>query len=277
MESLLAQPPVQSGLAPFLASLLLAAALWRADARWQGLAIVGGLLLAVLLIIGPTLLPLTSTRKIVVASLALPLLTLALDSPAVGYRARLAAVVLAGIAALLWVLWPVLLRREAGEAMMLAGGLTLYAAAVLLVLARLERDCARLAGAGMALAVATGAAAVIGASALYGQLALALAAALGGLTVLRGLRCALGGACFGLAGFVAVGVPLALLGAAASVYARLPPTALPLLALSPVAALIPLGRRRPDWQRVIIAAASTLPLSAIAVYLTWRAAGDMVY
>jgi len=275
MESFFAQPPVQSALAPFVASLVLALGLWRAPARWQGLAIVAGLLLAVLLIIGPALMPLTSTRKIVVASLGLPVLAILLDVAPWRWRARVGVAVLLAVLALLWVLWPVLLRREPGEAVLLGAGLALYVAAVLVVFARLGRCCARLAGAALGFAVATGVMVIMAASALYGQLAFALAAAVAGLTVVRLWRPGLdeNAACFGLSGAMAVAVPLALLGAAASVYARLPMTALPLLALSPLLALLPLAMGRPAWLRVVIAGLLTLPPSAGAIYLTWQAAG----
>jgi len=279
MDPWLAQPPVQSGLAPFVAGLLLGAVLSRAGPRWQGLAIVGGLLLAVLLILGPALWPLTSTRKIVLASLALPLLAMALDGAAVSRRGMVTAVVLSLLAVLLWVLWPVLLRRETGDALSLAGGLGLYVSTVLLLFVRLGRDWARLAGASMGLSLTTGLAAIIAASALYGQLAFALAAAVGGLAALRGVHPGLpeGEACFGLAGAVAVGVPLALLGAAAGVYAKLPFGVLPWLALSPALALIPLAARRPAWLRIVAAGVLSLPPAAVAIYLTWRAAGDIAY
>ncbi len=275
MESFLAQPPVQSALAPFVASLVLAVALLRAPARWQGLAIVAGLLLAVLLILGPALTPLTSTRKIVVASLGLPLLAMALDLSPLRWRTGVGIVVFAAVLALLWVLWPVLMRGAPGEAVLLGGGLALYVAALLMVFARLGQCCARLAGAALGVAVATGVAAVLAASALYGQLAFALAAAVGGLTALRLWRPGLegGAGCFGLGGAMAVAVPLALLGASASVYARLPVMALPLLALSPLLALAPLATQRPAWLRVVVAGLLSLAPSAGAVYLTWQAAG----
>ena len=275
MESFFAQPPVQSGLAPFVASLVLAVALLRAPARWQGLAIVGGLLLAVLLIIGPALTPLTSTRKMVVAGLGLPILALALDVASLRRQMKGGVVILAAGLALLWVLWPVLLRREPGDAVLLGAGLALYVSVVLLAFARLGQCCARLAGAALGFAVATGVVVIMAASALYGQLAFALAAAVAGLTVVRLWRPGLGGsdACFGLAGAMAVAVPLALLGAAASVYARLPVMALPLLALSPLLALMPIAAQRSAWLRVVIAGLLTLPLSAGAIYLTWQSAG----
>ncbi len=275
MVSFFAQPPVQSGLAPFVASLVLAVLLLRAPVRWQGLAIIGGLLLAVLLTIGPALMPLTSTRKIVVASLGLPMLAVLLDVAPLRWRVRVGVVVLLAVLALLWVLWPVLLRREPGGAALLGIGLALYVAAVLVVFARLGCCCARLAGAAMGFSVATGVAVIMAASALYGQLAFALAAAVAGLVAVRLWRPGLAenDACFGLASAMAVAVPLALLGAAASVYARLPMTALPLLALSPLLALIPLAAGRPAWLRVVIAGLLSLPPALGAIYLAWQAAG----
>ncbi len=275
MESFFAQPPVQSGLAPFVASLVLALALLRAPARWQGLAIVTGLLLAVLLIIGPALLPLTSTRKMVIASLGLPVLVLALDVTSLHRRMKVGIAVFLAVLALLWVLWPVLLRREPGDAVLLGGGLAVYVSLVLMAFARLSLCRARLVGAALGFAVATGVVVIMAASALYGQLAFALAAAVGGLAVVRLWRP--GGdeadACFGLAGVMAVAVPLGLLGAAASVYARLPVMALPLLALSPLLALMPCVLPRPVGLRITVAGLLTVPSSAAAIYLTWLAAG----
>lgn len=275
MEPFFTQPPVQSGLAPFMASLVLALALLRASARWQGLAIAGGLLLAVLLIVGPALMPLTSTRKIIVASLGLPMLVMVVDGMPLRWRVKVGGVVLAAGLFLLWVLWPVLLRRLPGEAVMLGGGLAIYVSVVLAVFARLGRDCARLTGAALGFAMATGVTAILAASALYGQLAFALAAAVAGLAVVRLWRPGLAGdeACFGFSGAMAVAVPLALLGAAASVYARLPMVVLPLLVLSPLLALVPLAAQRPAWLRAIVAGLLTLPPAAGAIYLSWQAAG----
>ncbi len=275
MESFFAQPPVQSGLAPFVASLVLAVALLRAPARWQGLAIAGGLLLAVLLMIGPALMPLTSTRKMVVASLGLPMLVLALDVTSLRRRMKVGIAVFLAVLALLWVLWPVLLRREPGDAVLLGGGLAVYVSLVLMTFTRLSLCCARLAGAALGFAAATGVAVIMAASALYGQLAFALAAAVAGLMVVRLWRPGRdeADACFGLAGVMAVAVPLALLGAAASVYARLPVMALPLLALSPLLALVPFALQRPVGLRVVIAGLLTVPSSAAAIYLIWLQAG----
>ncbi len=279
MDAFLAQPPVQSGLAPFVVSLVLGAALLRASARWQGIAILGGFLVAVVLIVGPALTPLTSTRKIVLASLAVPLLALALDYGIAGRWPKYAVIVLSAIAALLWVLWPVLLRLDVSDALLQGGGLALFVAVVVLGFGLLSAHCARFAGAAVGLSLATGAAVILAASALYGQLSFALTAAVGGLAVLRLFVSDVdkNTACFGFASAIAVAVPLALLAAAASVYAKLPVTTLPLLAFAPLLALVPLVGQRPAWQRGVVAALLALLPSAIATYLVWASVEDSGY
>lgn len=275
MQDLLAHPAVQSAAAPLMVSLILAALLWRASARWQGLAIVAGFVTSVVLITGYPLLPLTSTRKIILASLALPLLALASEFLLKKPIARIVMITLITATALPWIIWPVLSRMEMGEALPLAAGLMLYVAWSVGIFIAWGNSPERTGSAALAMAIGTGAAAMIGASALYGQLGFAVAAAMGGL-LLRWMI-APGRNGFGIAAAVAVAVPVALIGAAATVYAKLPWTALPWLALIPFAARIPVVPRSSRWLRVplmtVISALPALP----ALWLAWRAAGDVMY
>lgn len=282
MEAFFAQPLVQTVLLPLLASLLLALGLLGHSPRWQGLAILLGFLLAVLAIVGPALTPLTSTRKIVLVSLFIPLLALGLDTHRLKTGLKLFLLSLASGAALLWVLWPVLSRQELADAVLQAAALVAYVLVIVLGFVRLSQCCARFTGAAVAFAVATGVVVMLGSSALYAQLSFALAAAVGGWVLARLFRPSLlanrpshDAGCPGLSSAMAVAVPLAVLGAAASVYARVPMTTLPLLAIAPWVALIPLVAQRPAWLRMSVAGALVLGVSAPAVYWVWSAVAAM--
>lgn len=275
MEQLLAHPAVQSAVAPLIVSLALAVALWRASARWQGLVILAGFMTTVFLVTGLTLMPLTSTRKIILVSMALPLLALLSEFIKVRSVARVSLLAILTAAALLWVIWPVLLRMEVGAALPLAAGLMAYVAWTTVMFIAWEGSPERTGSAALALAIGTGGAAIIGASALYGQLGFAVAAAMGGLLLRWMLSPGRNG--FGLATAVAVAVPLALLGAAATVYAKLPWTTLFFLALVPLAVRIPVLPGKSRWMRVPVMTLISLLPALPALWLAWRAAGDVIY
>jgi hypothetical protein len=276
MDSLLANPVFQSAVAPLLVSLGLAMALWRAEARWQGLAIAGGFLAALWLITGLSVTPLTSTRKIVLASLVLPLLALTLELlAALKPKLRLAILAVLADTVLIWVLWPVLRRMEWGPAVLETAALGLYVAWLIVATGLLAARTERLGSAALALAIGTGGSAFIAASALYAQLGFALAAATGGL-LLRWLIWP-NQVGLGLAAAMAAAVPLALLGAAGTVYTQLPWTVLCCLALIPLAALIPVMGGGSRWLRVPLMTVIALLPALPALWLAWRAAGDVIY
>lgn len=275
MGDVFANPAFQSAVAPLVVGLTAAVLLGRANARWQGLAILAGFLAALALITGLSLLPLTSTRKIILASLGLPLLALALDGKVRRWVVRLTILVVLVAGALSWVIWPVLLRMEMLEALAQLAGLILYVAWLVSIFHAWEDNPERTGSAALALAIGTGGTAMIAASALYGQLGFALAAAMGGL-LLRWMIWP-GQNRFGLSAAMAVAVPLALLGAAATVYAKLPWTVLPCLALIPLAAGIPVASQGSRWLRVPLMTLISMLPAIPALWLAWRAAGDVTY
>lgn len=274
MHALFAEPAVQSAIAPLVVGVAVAASLRHRGAEWQALAVSAGLLLAVLLIVGPQLTPLTATRKLVLAALVLPLLVALLSSrPRVAWLAALGG----SLAALLWLLWPVLARVGATEAVQLAGvpviGVLLYLLPSRLLAAR----PARLAGAGMAAGLGTGVACILGATALYAQLAFAVAAAFSGPILVWLWRRGLPPANTSLPLFCSVIIPLALLGAAATVYASLPPVSLLALGLIPWASLLPLWRGHAAlWQGLTAFGLGLLP-AVLAIGLAWEAGGGPMY
>jgi hypothetical protein len=279
MASILAHPAFQSAVAPFAASLLMALLLRRAGVRWQGLAVLAGWLAVVGLAVGFQFEPLTSTRKIVLLSVLLPVLALGLEWSPLTIRTRLA--VLAGLAcaAMLWILWPVLARTGLAEALPQAAGLLAYVVFVVLAFGLLARNRVEpLGGAALAMSLGTGGAAILGASALYGQLGFALAAASGGLILPWLMRPHL--PVLGSMAAMAVAIPLAFIGAAGIVYADLSWWVLPCLALVPVAARLGwkfIGNMESVWGRMILVTLAGLLPALLGVWISWQSSGDMIY
>ncbi len=285
MEELLTHPIFQSALAPLLSSLVVAVLLHRTGNLWQGLAVVTGVFVAVLLITGLSLQPLTSTRKIILCSLVLPFLAvplLRMNCPVI-YRAFLLSTAMAGAA--LWVAWPVLGRQE-GLALWLTGTrVALFAAAIGGGMSWLDRvDVPRQGGVMLALGIGVGASAFIAASALYAQIAFSVSAAVGGLLLVvllepsikilgsDKMKSGLGGL-----SLFAVAVPLGLIGGAATVYAKLPGTALISLAVIPLVAAIPVFRQLNPWVSATLTTLSGLILAVPAFWLAWGVAETMSY
>ena len=280
MQDLLAHPAVQSAVVPLVSSLVIALILHRADNLWQGVAVVAGVFVAILLITGLSFQPLTSTRKIILCSLVLPFAAVPLylmKCPAI-YRTLFLSVAMA--CAAVWVVWPVLGRQQGLELWLTGGRVALFAAAIGACMSWLDR--ARVPGQGgamLALSIGVGASAFIAASALYGQLAFAVSAAVGGLLLVvllapkinilgsDQMRSGLGGL-----SLFAAAVPLGLIGGAATGYAQLPGVALISLVLIPGVAAIPLFRRFNPWISTTLTTLSGLILAAPALWLAWQAA-----
>jgi hypothetical protein len=302
MQALLAHPAFQAAVAPFLVTLVLALFLRRWGLVWQGLALIAGLLVTVWLTTGLSLQPLTSTRKIILCSLGLPFLALL-----VGFLNRRATQILPGLLAALllavaaiWVAWPVLSRQHGWALWAMAGQVAVYAAVVGGALLSLtggrmfaneggRSDASLTAGARfaqqggaiLALAIGTGAAAIIGASALYGQLAFAVAASTGALLLAALLfwqwKSEESVANLQPMALLAAAVPLGLLGAAASIYAKLPAIALLFLACAPLVVRIPLVSAANPWLRLTLATLLASVPVVPALWLTWQAAGPVSF
>ncbi|WP_455199464.1 hypothetical protein [Kaarinaea lacus] len=282
MQDLLAHPAFQSAVAPLLCGLVVALILRRFGVMWQGLAIVTGLFVAVWLTIGLNFQPLTSTRKIILASMVLPFASFLLVRASLPVRYQ--AVTLAVIAALvvLWVIWPVLGRQEGLEVWMTGGKVAVYTALVTGLLAWFSRDdMAREGGALLALGIGTGASAFIAASALYGQLAFAVTAALGGLLLVLLVLPGKGGINTGIGSFAvfAAAIPLAVIGGASTVYAKMPGMALVFLVMIPVFAAIPLDKKlnvQNLWIRGSLAAVLGFLPAIPAIWLALDASEPMM-
>jgi hypothetical protein len=238
---------------------------------------------------GLTLQPLTSTRKIILCSLALPFLLLLLEmipqisrTTWVKLTAQILPAVLLISAAALWIIWPVLHRQEGVAAWTMALPVVLYSAVIIAGTGLLGRRTpakafSTQAASALVLALGTGATALIAASALYSQLAFAVSAATGAVIVVAMFGSSKQSTRFGMLSLYAAAVPVALIGAAATVYAQLPPLVLLCLVLVPLVAWLPLIKPQQHWLHLIVtclwASVPVLP----AVWLAWRAAGPVSF
>ena len=183
-------PGFQSAVVPFGVSLVLGGALART--RLAPVAIFAGVMACVYLAVGPDLFPLNATRRIIVLTLVALGLGLVVDrlpgrmAPPGGVRAALAGA--AGAAAGVWVTLAALANRDAGEALVL-GGLVGAAGAVLAVgFDRLAGRPVRAGCAALGAGLGVGAATILSASALLGQIGLALGSAAATTCSVRNLR-----------------------------------------------------------------------------------------
>ncbi len=274
MEPALFQDPViQTAAVPVAVTLLLFAPLRHRAGIWAWLAVVAGWAAALYLIKGFDLSPLRSTEKIVAATLGGLLLGLALEWWRPPRRWLIVLLALFAAAAAAWLLWPRLKRLEGVDLWMMAV-LPLGVAVAVAALADLRRHPGRAEGALPLLAAATGGCAMLAASALYGQLALALAAALAIPVAL----CLTARPPAHLPWFVLLPGALlcALLAAGAVAYARLPwPAFAALVSIASLAWLVPLSRSR--RAALLVALAAGAVPAAVALHFTWKAAGGPLY
>jgi hypothetical protein len=266
LSSWLDHPAVQGGIAPLAVALVVAALL--SGTRYAWLAVAAAYVTAVALSGDWQFDPLTAARKLVVTGLAFAALGVVFDAAAVQWaRAPLVLAIAAGLASL-WVLQSVLRQRTGTELVLTAGGVAVFVAVMVALVSRLRDDGIRAGAAGLALGLATGVAGVLSASIGYLLGGMSVAAASGALLfvqVVRGRAIAAGHT-----GTLSIAVLTALFAVATLLLAQLPWYALPLLALVPLAASLPL----PDGRlaRPATAAAYTVAAACVPIAAAWVAA-----
>lgn len=266
MEDLLSNPAVQGGVAPFLAALIVALAL--SPFRLGGLAVVAAFLTGAHFVFGLQFSPLSATRKVLLLTLAAPLVGLLVDFAFRPTRLGAALVALAAGAGALWAFWPVIASRPSAEAWRL--GATAAAAAAFTVAfaqSQLAADGIRAGAAGLALGLGSGIAAIIGASAAFGLQGIALGAGAGAFVLpqmIRGKK-AFAGATFAVTAMLAG----SLVAAATMILAQVPWYSVLLLALVPVAARLPLPRAAPVWLQAVLCSLYGFVPAGAACALAW--------
>lgn len=268
MHELLHHPAVQGGLVPFFVALLVAELLQRL--RLSGLAVAAGFAVTVYLVVGFSFESLTAARKIVLLGLAAPVATVVLmPFNAAWVRPLLAA---AGGGAAIWVAQRILQQQGPTNMFLWSAGIALYCGWMVYWMDMLSAHPARAASAGVALGLGTGAAALLGASALLGLYGMSLGAAAGAFLLIQMLTNSRLPA--GRPFTLPLSLIAALTGMLAVLTAELPWYALIALgAIPPVAHALPVSEKSAVWLQSVLLSAATLACAAAAVFLTWRVAG----
>jgi hypothetical protein len=272
INEMLVNPAFQSGIIPFVAALIAGLILNRLGWYWSGLALMAGFVATVYLTVGFQFQPWTSTRKILVLGFAAAGLGVFLDFYPWSRRWFAALLFGLGAAAVLWVIWPVLQRREGLDGWLLGVSCVLYSGWCVAGMEFLRSKPAHAAGAIIALGFGTGAVTLLGASALLGQLGLALGAAAGALGLLVSFARKVE---VGSTALLPAGVLLGLIGISGHVYAKVPWYSLAMLALVPVCARVPLSPQWPRWLQTLTALILAGAPAGIAAWLVWRVAGGV--
>jgi hypothetical protein len=272
MNQLLSDPIFQSAIAPFAAALIIGVLLNLVGGGWTGLAVTIGFYVSAWLVAGLKLFPLTSTHKILLLGFAAAAVGIILDLYKGPRRYVPALMFVAGAAAAIWVLWPVLTRREGSALWFMAGGAGLYAGWVTAFGDGLRTRPLAAGSVALSLALGTGVSAVFGASALLGQLASSIAAGAGAFLLLGVL---MSRQCAGATLSTPIMLLCGLFGVAASVYAKLPwYSLLPLAVIAPLG-YIPLRAEKPAWMRALALLLITLPAAVIAILTTRHVTGSL--
>ncbi len=274
MEELLAHPAIQAGVLPLIVASVSALILRRFGTIWAGFGFLFAFYSTVYLIVGFDLTPLTSTRKLIILGFIAFLVGLSLDLKTIQKSILpfvLAILVACGI---LWIIWPVLIRKQGSELWVLAISSSLYTAWLTASFHKLQAQTTKTTVSIFALAMGTGISVMLGASALLGQLGITIGAAAGVFILLSFFF-----SHFKLAyNYVIPSVSLsAYIGIAGVIYASLPWYSLLPLMFIPLAAQIPNLENRAKYKQILLICAVTLPLSATAIIITWQQAGEMAY
>lgn len=266
-------PAFQSGIAPFALATVMVIALLRYRPLSESLVIVCSVLLTVALITDISFLPLTATRKIILLSIVVAAAALAMHYGRMAPATQRLITIVLGIGAGLWVVWPFLTRQPWLDTALIVFGLSAYISILLLLLPRLATTRTKRFSLAFNLGIFTSLNCIVGASLLFGQLAMAFAMVAAVLLLLFLARPVDidSGEVFTLS-YV---LPVALLGIAAAVYAKLPWQALALLATIPFTGLIKIPQRRPEWQLAgIYTLLSAIP-GIVGLIITWQIAGPV--
>ncbi len=271
MDELMQNPAVQAGVAPFVAALVVAGLTRKT--RLLALSQIAGFAAVVALAIGFSFESLTSTRKLVLVGLLtlLPVLLLELKDWSSRPVARSVVALLAGLAAV-WVVLRVLQQKETAAALLAGAASALYLFLLVESTLRVSSDSVRGAAAGLVLGLASGALALLGASALLAQVGIAVGAAAGAallVQMIAGVRSPVG-ATLSLPASVIAG----LVGLLAVLTGSLPWFCLlPTLAIAWATRLVPAGSR-PVWLTAFLTGLAAFVPLLLALGLAWFTAAS---
>lgn len=275
MDELLANPAIQGGVAPFLVALVIAGLFLRLNIL-AGLAIAAGFVTTVMLTTGIAFEPMTSTRKITLLVMVIPVLAIVLQLIDKYNDFTIKVFYTFAAAAVLWVLWPVIKNNPSIEMLFLTLSYIAYAGWMMKMFMRMSEEPAIVAStAATGVGIAIGGAALIGASALLGQLGLALAAAGGAFLLIQLLT--KNAEDSGLTLTMTSAMIAALVLPAAIEYAQVPWIVLPIVAIIPLLAFYPFENENRVWRNSIVLLVGMGVLAGLAFYLTTQSAGELLF
>ena len=248
-----------------MVALLVALALARTRFAW--LAVIAGYLTALGLIGDFAFSPLTAARKVILCGIIAAGVGVALDL--LPQRRSVLAAVVAVVAGLvsIWVFETVLSQRDPGAALLMGGGIAVFAAALVYLVLRLREDGIRCGAAGLGLGLATGIAGIVSASIGYLLGGVAVAASCGALLLVQvAFRRDIAA---GFTGALTVGVLTALFASATFMLAKLPWYALPLLLVVPMASAVPAPREALRIVRAAVVSFYAFAAASLPVLAAW--------
>ena len=274
MNQLLINPGFQSAIVPFVVAVIVALALKRLGGPWPGLGFAAGYFSSVYLAAGFDLVPLTSSRKAILLGAVAVVIGLILELRTPPRRFLNIFVSVTTMLATLWIIS----SKLGGEVniewwLVLAGCLT-YAVLGTHLISLTSNSSSTNVVTLTALGIGTGVSAILGASALLGQLAGGVAAATGAYIVFHVVKKPVP---TGYTVSLPASLILVLTGISAVLYARLPWYVLIPLALVPAAACLPLVKRFSGLKQILLVSILTFTPVAVAIALTWNAAGPLEY
>lgn len=256
---------VQSALAPLVAAF---AAGWVAHKTGKlpiGIGVIVGFAVAALLINGFDFRTLTAARKVILIGVLAAILGALADSRQLRDMVRL--YVGLGVVGAIWVFGLFLLRKSGTDMAIASAAIAAYVAWLVFSTHRLQGDGRRAGAAAVALGIGTGAASVIGSSALFGQLAFALSAAAGGLLLVLLIAKNNDG---GTVITYPVGLVMGLIGCAAVALAELAWIVLVILGLIPIVArYTPVLETWPRWFQIGFLILASLLVAMLALGYAW--------
>jgi len=266
MNNLLANPAIISGILPLLTTFALASLLHRYYPRLTSSAFVVSFYLSVYLTTGLQFFPLTSTRKLLLMALFCVALGFILDHIKQYPPLTAFGTATLGAVAAAWVIWPVVMRSEGFDFWLRLIASLAYAGWMTMALQQLHQQPHRSAIATLALGLGLGVSAILGASALIGQLSIAIAAIAGAFLLMLLLNEQI---ILGSLFTLSTGLLIGLLGLSAVLYAKLPWYCLIPLVAVPGLVRLPIQASITNFKKLLWLTLFTIPLSLISIIIAW--------
>ena len=270
-NEILNNPAVEAGIVPFLLAIIVGAVLPKRFAWWSTLVFAIGYFISAWLILDGRLTPLSSSRKLVIPGAGAVFLGFILPKLFTYSKALQQILIIVAIAATLWLIWPKLSRADLWDQVTLAIGSGAYALWLSFAFFQLRDEDIATSVSATVLGFATGVCALVGASSLLGELGIAVGASSAAIALYG-----FGKRIDHSAGFYfPIAILCALVGIASVIYAKVPWYTLIALGFIPLLAMLFEWRYKSGILRIIKLSLFILIPAALAVYVTWQAAGPI--